>query len=250
MLNKFLNTILLMLISISIHSQEDQQILIKNLANIFSASKNVVFKNQKLINQKGGDKTSLFGKLFILQLQKEYQLLFKKPLPVNGHHFEKILIKTILSVMEDNRTLIEDKDIGFKGLIAATFAFQLSHKFSERNIGVKIKFTAPHTLVRNTLNSPDSWETENMNKIQKKLKTPFIYEKKSLGKSEIHRFLMPVFYNASCLKCHGTPNLNPLNLNKASAEWTNLDITGFKMENKRLNEFAGAISVVISKGTK
>lgn len=246
---RFIFSFILLFINFNAFSQvgSTEAKLLNNLSQIFFASKNVIFKKQDLINQKGGDKSSLFGEHFIKSISKEYKLLFGVEFPRTGHPLEKELIRTIKFVMEENRVLIEDDKIPFKGLIAATFAFQLSHKFSLNNVGVKIKFTAPKNFIRNKLNGPDSWEEKTMvrylNTEKKKIN---YYENIKSNKTIVSRSFMPVYYEKSCLNCHGTPDYNELNLGKLKKNWSSVDITGFKMENGKFGEFAGGISVSIT----
>jgi len=48
-----------------------------------------------------------------------------------------------------------------------------------------------------------------------------------------------------CLDCHGSAKHNPLNRNRPVQQWTNIDATGFEMENWTVNNFGGGVSVTI-----
>ena len=57
------------------------------------------------------------------------------------------------------------------------------------------------------------------------------------------RYFLPVKMQPFCLSCHGVPANNPLNAGKPEAQWSNIDRTGFPMENWTLKDFGGGISI-------
>ena len=52
-----------------------------------------------------------------------------------------------------------------------------------------------------------------------------------------------------CLKCHGTMADNPLNEGKDRSQWTNIDMTGFEMENWKITDFGGGVSILMEKSS-
>jgi hypothetical protein len=87
--------------------------LVEDIAKIFLSSMEYIFKNQGLINQKGGDKGDLFGQNFISNIQKTYLQQFNHPFPAQNHFTKTILLQAMVEVLEDNRILLHDPDIGF-----------------------------------------------------------------------------------------------------------------------------------------
>jgi len=217
--------------------------LISQVAKTYQASMAFIFQNQPLINQQRADKSQLFGQAFILNVKKTYQTKFNQDFPDQNSPVIKSLTQVMIEVMESNRTLLYDDDIAFKGFIPAIFAFQLSEKLSKKNIGVKIKFTSKPSQIRNQLNQPDFWEVDAMNKVQKLNLVSYFDDQASYLNKPAQRYFLPVKMQPFCLSCHGVPANNPLNAGKPEAQWSNIDRTGFPMENWTLNDFGGGISI-------
>jgi hypothetical protein len=222
---------------------ETEQLLIE-MSRMFKAAQVVIFKNLPIINSTTSDKESLFGDSYIKQVKSTYSSIFKEPFPKNDHFFKEQLIASMVDVMEENRTLITDTGIKFKGLIPATYASQLSYKFSNLRLGIVIKFTAPMKLLR------DQWE---VNTIEKFLgddwrKNEAFYEASAiLNDKPAFRYMTPLYHSKMCLGCHGMPADNPKNKNKPEAEWTKIDTAGFPMDGQLLGQLGGGISVSILK---
>jgi len=219
---------------------------IQEIAKIYSASMQYIFKQQTLINHQSQDKEVLFGNKFIDKIKLTYKKKFNtSSFPDENKLTIKVLLEVMVEVMEDNKTLLLDEDIKFKGFIPAIFAFQISEKYSKKGIGLKVKFTNELDRVRNKFNSPDSWEIAAIGKLKQQALSEF-YDPKGFYKgSESFRYIIPVTMSPMCLTCHGTPENNPENLNRPINKWTLFDKTGFKMEHWKLTDFGGAISVTI-----
>jgi len=231
-------------------ADEETRILIEDLAGMFIAAKIAIFKKQPLINAKGGDKSVLFGEEYLAMVKETYQASFAKPFPANDHYFKDLLVKSMVEVMEENRTLLMDPDLGFKGLIPATYAHQLSHKFSTLNLGVKINFTAPKKILRNPLNMPDEWEEKTIDNFKKAdwpKKKPHFDADALVNQKPAFRYMTPLYYGPVCMRCHGVPEDNPANADKPKSQWTHIDLSGFPMEGQKLNQVAGGVSISILK---
>lgn len=146
------------------------------------------------------------------------------------------MLEVISAVMGDAQTLINEKGKGFKGFLPAVFARQVAEGFSQKMKNkFFIKLTAPKSYVRNRRNRPDKWEHDV---IENKFKGTGWEKGKQFAEAGEHkgksgfRLILPEYYGASCLKCHGDPK-------------GELDITGGKKEGGVLGELGGAISVVI-----
>jgi hypothetical protein len=207
----------------------DTLFIMDELSKMYRSSMVYIFKNQTLINQKKGDKSKLFGSLFIKNVKQAYQDTFEEQFPKQNHPLKKMLVQVMVEVMEDNRTLINDADIGFKGFIPAIFAFQLSEKLSTKGLGVKIKFTNTADAVRNKLNTPDNWETSAMEVIQRLKLNIYFDDTSTFEGKPAYRHFVPIELTQMCLNCHGTPKDNPSNTKKDQSQWTSIDATGFEM---------------------
>ncbi len=235
------------LTAVTTNVDSDTIVVVSELSQMYRASMTYIFRQQKLINQRGGDKSALFGRTFINNVKQTYKKDFSEAFPKQDHVLKRMLVQVMVEVMEDNRTLITDDDIKAKGFIPAIFAFQISEKLSTKGLGVKIKFTNNTDKVRNKLNTPDEWETKAMDVIQR-LKLPIYFDHTTTfdGRPSYRHFAQ-VKLTPMCLACHGTPANNPLNANKDKSKWTDIDTTGFPMENWQLTDFGGGVSVTIYK---
>ena len=230
----------------SIANEENMKPLINDITKIYMSSMVYIFINQPLINQKGGDKSDLFGDRFIQNIKQTYRGKYSEEFPQYAHLAKNILLEAMIEVMNDNQELLYDDEIGFKGIIPATFASQLSAKLATKGIGLKIKFTRTEGSIRNKLNKPDNWENSVMLKIIKKPQIYYDENAQLNGKPAIRQFT-PLPMAHYCLACHGSPRHNPLNKNKKKIDWTNIDITGFEMENWTIDDFGGGVSISIEK---
>lgn len=220
--------------------------VINDVTRMYMSSMVYIFKNQPLINQTKADKSPLFGLSFIANIKQTYRHKYGEEFPKEDHLIKRMLLQAMIEVMDDNKALLYDDEIGFKGIIPATFAFQLSAKLATKGIGLKIKFTRTVGGIRNIFNSPDAWESTVMEKI---ITDPKIYYDENAmldGKVAIRQFT-PLPMASYCLACHGTPADNPLNAGKDKSQWSEIDITGFKMENWTIDDFGGGVSISIVK---
>jgi hypothetical protein len=217
---------------------------IENISNIYLASMDYIFDSQNLINRKGGSKSSLFGDEFIVKVKKSYSQKFQKPFPDLSNIRYRVLVQVMVEVMEENKTLILDPDIEFKGFIPVVYAFQLSQKFLNKGLGIKLKFTNLTERIRNKFNVPNKWEVKAMNRIVGSDITYFFeYDEKE----STARYITKVPISKMCLTCHGFPKDNPTNKGIPKRQWTNIDKTGFIMEHWTLKDFGGAVSVTLAK---
>jgi len=230
----------------SIANEKNMKPLINDITKMYMSSMVYIFINQPLINQKGGDKADLFGDRFIKNIKQTYLAKYSEAFPQDDHVAKHILIQAMIEVMNDNQALLYDDEIGFKGIIPATFASQLSAKLATKGVGLKIKFTRTEGSIRNKLNKPDKWEKAVMLKIIEKPKIYYDEGAQLNGKPAIRQFT-PLPMAQYCLACHGSAKHNPLNKNRKKSDWTNIDITGFEMENWTMDTFGGGVSISIEK---
>ena len=209
------------------------------LTTIFRAARKVMSDNQQIINDDGAGFKGVTAQSILRQVEEAYQLTTETQLDLSAlSESEQLLIRSIKEVINNNQQLINEKGIGFKGFLPAIFAGQVAYKFNKLTKGkITIKLTAPADYIRNPRNAPDSWETHVIEEFFKAKKVPKgqVYsEESSIAGKKAFRLILPEYYEASCLVCHGTP--------KGS-----LDITGSKKEGGKLYQLGGAISLVIYK---
>ncbi len=220
-----------------------------NAIQIVNAAKKVIFSEQRVINSPEPEgKEILFGNLFIEQIERRYKEIYDREIPFRQHPLTKELLYYLPLVNELNRALIFDSSVKFKGIIAATYTSQLSHLLSLNQEAMHLKFTAPLHLLRNKLNSPDSWEKS----VMKQFQTDKWTQGKAYFEQDVdfqgrlaYRIMLPLNFSPTCLSCHGRPRDNPANSGLKKAQWTDVDVSGFTMEKMQTGDFAGAISFSI-----
>ncbi|MEK7700306.1 MAG: methyl-accepting chemotaxis protein [Planctomycetota bacterium] len=148
----------------------------------------------------------------------------------------------------------------FKGIIPAVVGREIAAYFSTTTI-FKMKQTS--LKYRNPVNKPDPWETRQLEKLEvaanlrsnnpmKKSDSwdlnqaggsgadtglgDFAEITKSEDGAEVFRLMVPLRIEEACLKCHGDPATSPTGDGK--------DISGRQMENYKLGEIRGGISVI------
>jgi general secretion pathway protein A len=121
----------------------------------------------------------------------------------------------------------------YKGLIPATFGTETAARFQKFS-PIYMKQTAPDHLVRNPKNKPDAYETAAFERFggssSASDKRQIISELVDEGRSA--RLMLPLYYEKSCMACHGEPKGEQ-------------DISGYAREGGKEGDLAGAISVMI-----
>ncbi|MCJ8300530.1 MAG: DUF3365 domain-containing protein [Pseudomonadales bacterium] len=226
-------------------TQKTVQDIAQQTTQIYVAAMKTIFENQSIINSIDADKSHLFGENFIAQVKAVYVTTFKKEFPKSDNIVTREMLLSMKVIMETNKALLLDKRIKVKGFIPAIFAFQLSQRFSNAYLPMRIKFSGFTGKLYNELNKPDKWEQAVLEKIA----SP------SWGKGQTHfeivadevRYMYPLYHDKGCLSCHGAAADNILNQNLPPSKWTNINIAGFKMQNFKLNQLAGGVSFAMDK---
>jgi hypothetical protein len=213
------------------------------LAELLRDGRQVISANQPLINDPTLGPKGLSGaKVLALasDLFRERQGRDLASYPENartGRLLHK-LAEAIRQVMDEHQGEIDAKDVGFKGFIPAVFGRLTSERFVELAAGeAQLKITAPMALVRNRRSRPDAWENDIV-------ETHFLsatWAKGSAFQGEAQfdgrsafRMLIPEYYGASCLSCHGSPK-------------GEVDRTGYPKEGAKEGDLGGVISVVLPR---
>jgi Protein of unknown function (DUF3365) len=219
---------------------EDEEIALK-LASLLQSSRAVIAANQKLINDPSGGDKGLTGEVVleeaIERFQSENALDPRTVDPDSrlGRLFQAQMA-AIQEVVDEQQGTINREGVGFKGFIPATFGRLVSERFKEK-VGeeAQIRVTAPVELVRNRGARPDAWEKEH---IEAELLDPgwpkgqvFSAMTEQNGR-EAFRILVPEYYTAGCLACHGEPK-------------GEIDVTGYPKEGGQLDDLGGVISITL-----
>jgi hypothetical protein len=228
---------------------ESYSVLSREVLNVFMASKEVLFKKQTLINSNDTrlDKSGLFGRSFLREVDRVYRKNYGKALPAADHPVKALLYQSILSVLEDNRALIMDRQLDYKGLIPATFSFQLSQRFSNSGYPVKIKFVGLKEHLVNEMNAPDVWEDAVLsgNDLTNLGSNDVIQEYTVENGRSVIRSFQPIYFSKDCLSCHGSLADNPKNQLQDKKYWTSINTAGFDMQGFQLGDLAGGVTLLV-----
>ncbi len=205
------------------------------LTALLNAGRVVVHQNQALINDPSkGDKKftpEIFERLLRDEFFQQTHIDLKHP-PSSLMSYTKELLAALLlaskEVVGDAQFVINQRGIGYKNFIPATFGSQTARKFSNRS-HVTIKQT---TLTpRNLKNTPDPYEEAVLRQLarQTAVTSPTV---EWINGGQLLRTMMPIYYSEDCLTCHGSPK-------------GILDISGYPREGAQVGDLAGAISIQI-----
>ncbi len=135
------------------------------LADVLRAARSEIASQQPLINNATIEDKGLDGERMIelvsarLKASDNAQLL---ALPADTRQGALIQAQfaSIREVVDENQSVVNRKNVGFKGFVPAVFARLVNERFGEKagNLA-KVKVTAPLDLVRNRKSRPDSWES-------------------------------------------------------------------------------------------
>lgn len=222
---------------------DDDAAIATSLADMLRAARQVISNNQALINDPNVGDKSLTGHV----VREQAIVIYKKntgtdPASIDpGSRHGRLLsaqMDAIVEATDANQATINAKGVGFKGFIPAVFARLVNEAFENRAKNeAHVKVTAPEQLVRNRKARPDAWETDVM---RSKLLQPDwargqAYSTETrINDRQAFRMMMPEYYAASCLTCHGSPK-------------GETDITGYPKEGGKEGDLGAVISVTLFK---
>ncbi|WGF90128.1 Tll0287-like domain-containing protein [Marinivivus vitaminiproducens] len=220
--------------------EADQEIA-QSLSAMLQAARGVISRHQGDINDPNRADKGLTADVVLTETVASYLAATgEDPRSLDPASREGRLIAAqmdaIAEVMDTNQSLINTQGLGFKGFIPAVFARLINEAF-ERRVGDEavVKVTAPPELVRNRRSRPDTWEAEviatRLRDPAWKRGTPFATMTNQDGRPAF-RMMVPEYYGASCLSCHGNP--------KGS-----MDITGYPREGAAEGDLGGVISITL-----
>jgi hypothetical protein len=214
-----------------------------SLADLLRGARTVISANQDLINDPARGDKGLSGEAVLAKAREnamqEAGLDLSKVDPDSRQgRLLAAMTASITEVMTINQALINHKGVGFKGFVPAVFGRLVTEQFrTDVNGAADIKVTAPPELVRNRKASPDEFETMV---IRTKFRSPswtkgeLFAEAAPVKGRAATRVLVPEYYGAGCLSCHGEPK-------------GQVDITGYPKEGAKLDELGGVISITLYK---
>jgi Protein of unknown function (DUF3365) len=218
----------------------DEEIAL-SLANLLRAARAVVAAEQDLINAPDPADKGLTGEVVLARALDNYrQATGQDPRAIDPESRQGRLLAAQMAaigeVMDEHQGTINRPGVGFKGFVPAIFGRLVNERF-EAKVGdeARVKVTAPAELVRNRKARPDAWEAAA---IEDALKSPEWPEGKVFAaEAEVrnrraYRVLVPEYYSAGCLTCHGEPK-------------GETDVTGYPKEGGALGDLGGVISVTL-----
>jgi hypothetical protein len=220
---------------------EEDAVIAQSLAEMLQNARTVVSNNQELINNPElGDK-HLTGQVVLGQTVASYRKATgADPAATDPNsrlgRLLRAMMAAIVAATDDNQATINEKGTGFKGFIPAVFARLVSEDFNRIAKGeAEVKVTAPPELVRNRKARPDAWEADI-------IKTKLLAADWPKGQSysavvdtngrPAFRIMVPEYYVASCLVCHGSPK-------------GEMDITGYPKEGGKMGDLGAVISIAL-----
>lgn len=222
-------------------ASDDDDATAKSLAAMLRAGRTVVSRHQGEINDPNvGDKGLTGDKLLAEAVAAYKEATGEDPNAVEPASKRGRLLRAqmdaIREVVGANQSTINEKGLGFKGFIPATFARLVNESFERRAAGeASVKVTAPPDLVRNRKAEPDPWESQV---IAKDFLSPSWPKGKEyaavveLRGRPAFRMAVPEYYAASCLSCHGGPK-------------GDIDVTGYPKEGAQAGDLGGVISITL-----
>jgi len=215
----------------------------KRLAEFLRDARAVISNNQKLINDPARADKHLDGDRVTEQTVALYtENIGEGPLAGQMSARDRRLVEAQMAalheVVDEHQDDINRPGVGFKGFVPALFARLMNERFAEKaGTEARIRVTAPEELVRNRKALPDQWETMVITKVfsdPAREKGAAYIESAEVDGRPAFRMLIPEYYTASCLVCHGTPK-------------GEIDITGYPKEGGKVGDLGGAISIVLFK---
>jgi Protein of unknown function (DUF3365) len=210
------------------------------LALLLDSGRIVLAEHQRLINDAAKGEKGFSADVFEADLIQEFKRrsggIDLAQLDVTAlSSMAKSLLHALLAagkeVIHERQTVINEKYLGYKNVIPATWGTWTSQKFSQRN-RVLLKQTALD--FRNPNNAPNEFETRVLQKFAspdypREGERVFI---EVTDEGTTLRLMLPLYHKKDCLTCHGQPK-------------GQIDISGYLKEGHEEGGPAGAISVAL-----
>jgi uncharacterized protein DUF3365 len=209
------------------------------LAILLDSGRVTIGRNQALLNDPSKADKGFTPEVFAAQMIADFKQrtghdlgdLPHAQVPEAARPLLQQLVEESKKTVASYQPVLNMPGVMYKGLIPATFGTETSVRFQKWS-GMYMKQTAPERFLRNPKNKPDAFEAAQM----QKMSSPEFSRDGSHVISAIAddgisvRVLLPLFYEKSCLSCHGDPK-------------GERDITGYPREGAHEGELGGVISV-------
>lgn len=222
-------------------AESDEVEIALSLAKLLQAGRTVISGNQTLINDPTkGDKGLTGDVVLAAAIQNYTKETGLDPAQVDPQSRLGRLLRAemaaIKEVVDENQSFINEQGVGFKGFIPAVFARLVTERLGNK-VGeeLEIKVTAPPALVRNRKSRPDDWERsviEGKFLARDWARGKIFYQEEPNRGREAFRVMVPEYYTASCLACHGEKK-------------GDVDITGYPKEGASEGDLGGVISITL-----
>ena len=209
------------------------------LAKLLDAGRSVIEQNQPLIDDRHKGDKGFTPEVFEQQLVQEFlkqtgldlSNLERAPASITMPPLAKEMLPAFvlasMEVVREAQVVINQRGIGYKNFIPATYGSQAAARFSKQS-HVRLKQTTLQP--RNLKNEPDHYETSVLKRLSERPRTES-YVSELADEGRTLRLVMPIYYQKDCLVCHGEPK-------------GDLDISGYPKEGHREEDLAGAITVM------
>ncbi len=212
------------------------------LAILLDTGRATIAKKQDLINDASKGNKEFTSDVFERQVAEEFQQrtgialtnLEAAEVPAMAKPLLARLMQESKKTIDTYQSVINVPGFAYKGLIPATFGTETASRFQSWS-GIYMKQTAPSHLVRNPRNKPDEYESAVLAKFSSapSTETPDTVFTEVTDDGKFVRVLLPLFYQRSCLACHGEPK-------------GQRDISGYPREGAKEGELGGAISIKLT----
>ena len=208
------------------------------LANLLRAGRLVIDDNQKLIDDPHRGDKGFTPSVFEQAVVKRYRditgidlsglgnLPTSATLPPLAKRLLPDLLEASKEVVGDAQLVINQKGVGYKNFIPATFGSQAAARFSKRS---KIRIKQTTLRPRNPKNEPDDYESSVLTWLSGRPQAE-AYVSELTDAGQTLRVVMPIYYGKDCLACHGGPK-------------GEIDVSGYPKEGHNEGDLAGAITV-------
>ncbi|HSA61895.1 MAG TPA: DUF3365 domain-containing protein [Nitrospiraceae bacterium] len=213
------------------------------LAKLLKAGRLVIEQNQQLIDDQHKGNKGFTPEVFEQQLMLEFRqqtgldLSKLQGAPATVPPLAKELLPAFVAaskeVVRDAQVVINQRGVGYKNFIPATYGSQAAVRFSKQT-RVRLKQTTLQP--RNPKNEPDEYEASVLKWLSGRPKAE-AYVSELTDEGQTLRVVMPIYYHKDCLTCHGEPK-------------GDLDISGYPKEGHKEGDLAGAITVTTPLGIR
>ena len=210
------------------------------LAKLLKAGRQVIERNQLLIDdQHKGDKgftPDVFEQQLVREFREQTNIDLAKlhsttaAVPTLAKELLPAFVAASKDVVRDAQVVINQRGIGYKNFIPATYGSQAAARFSTHT-RVRLKQTTLQP--RNPKNEPDEYEASVLKWLSGRPRAE-AYVSELTNQGQTLRVVMPIYYVPACLSCHGEPK-------------GELDISGYPKEGYMDGDLAGAITVTLTR---